>query len=495
MTRFLVLLACASTLLLGACSDGSALPSATGKAGILAINAIEASPDINFLIEERSIGTIPYKAMSILQEYDDLDYTFNFDVFFSGGTTTEEPAEASEQAPAGHGEARVGDRVRLPPIAERQGVGEDGLHAGGPRAARMVRAQRARPAQQVCQTRLMQCRGEAAIGRPPVPHQDAVEVGAQDLGRLVKTAPLANRIHRGVRGRERPQPVPHRADAPAGFVWADDGTPADLLAQGGIGRGGHAGRTMQHLHEASGRHRQPEALTQERGHFAERHTDLFVQERNQRDGARPQVDVGGAYRVRGLQRMPTLHAAPTLRALPDGDVKAPDDWLDDGEVFLILRRHAQQVQHPATPRTRLGKRGVVGRIDLCGNRAARPAPIPAAGPPPRPPAAALGPILGKRRGLPEPGPPRGRKLLLQALVLLFQPIPLPLPLVAIVRRACQGFAQPSDFCLLALDQRIAFDPRRLSPFICHTRFMADSPQKYKYKIVSLAASPAKQRPI
>ena len=87
MTRFFVLLACASTLLLGACSDGSALPTATGKAGILAINAIEASPDINFLIEERSIGTIPYKAMSILQEYDDLDYTFNFDVFFSGGTS------------------------------------------------------------------------------------------------------------------------------------------------------------------------------------------------------------------------------------------------------------------------------------------------------------------------------------------------------------------------------------------------------------------------
>lgn len=88
MTRFFVLLACAGTVLLGACSDGSALPTATGKAGILAINAIEASPEINFLIEVRAIGTIPYKAMSILQEYDDLDYTFNFDVFFSGGTTT-----------------------------------------------------------------------------------------------------------------------------------------------------------------------------------------------------------------------------------------------------------------------------------------------------------------------------------------------------------------------------------------------------------------------
>ena len=54
--------------------------------------------------------------------------------------------------------------------------------------------------------------------------------------------------------------------------------------------------------------------------------------------------------------MPALHAATTVCALPDGHVKAPDEWPDDGEVFLILRRHAQPVQRPATPRTCLGER-------------------------------------------------------------------------------------------------------------------------------------------
>ena len=181
---------------------------------------------------------------------------------------------------------------------------------------------------------------------------------------------------------------------------------------------------MQHVHEASGRHGQPEALTQERGHFRERHADFFVQARNQRDGARPQVDVGGPHRVRGLQGMAALHAAPALRALPDRHIKAPDDGLDAGEVLLVLRRHVLQHQRPPTPRTCRRKRGVVGRIDLGGNRAPCPAPIPAASPPARPPAAALGPILGERRGLSEPGAPRGREQPCEALVLALQPLVL-----------------------------------------------------------------------
>ena len=161
---------------------------------------------------------------------------------------------------------------------------------------------------------------------------------------------------------------------------------------------------MQHLHEPPGRHRQPEALPQECGHLGEWHADLLVQARNQCDGARPQVDVGGPHRVRGLQRMATLHAAPALCALPDGHMKAPDDRPDDGEIFLVLRRHALQCHHPAAPRTRRRERGLVGRINPGGNRAARPAPIPAAGSSARLPAVALGPILGERRGLPEPRP-------------------------------------------------------------------------------------------
>ena len=58
-----------------------------------------------------------------------------------GGRRVEESSEAREQAPAGHGEAVLGDRVRLPSITECEGVGEDRLHAGCPRTARMIRGQ------------------------------------------------------------------------------------------------------------------------------------------------------------------------------------------------------------------------------------------------------------------------------------------------------------------------------------------------------------------
>ena len=182
--------------------------------------------------------------------------------------------------------------------------------------------------------------------------------------------------------------------------------------------------------------------------------------------------------------MPPLHAAATVRALPDGHVKAPDDGLDEREVFLILRRHAELVQRPATPRTRLGERGGVGRIDPCGNGPTRPTSIPATGPPPRPPAVALGPILGERCGLPETGPPRGGQLLREA----FTPT---LPPVAIARDTRHLLAQAREVPLLSLDQIVAIVPGRARALIGHATFMADSPKKYKRKIVSLAVSPAK----
>ena len=404
-----------------------------------------------------------------------------------GGRRVEESSEAREQAPAGHGEAVLGDRVRLPSITECEGVGEDRLHAGCPRTARMIRGQGARSAHQVRQTRLMQRRREAAIRRPPVSHQDAVKVGAQHLGRLVEAAPVAHAIHRSLRRGKRPQPVPHRADPPAGLVGAHDGTAADLCAQRGVGRGGHAGRAMQHLHEPPGRHRQPEALPQECGHLGEWHADLLVQARNQCDGARPQVDVGGPHRVRGLQRMATLHAAPALCALPDGHMKAPDDRPDDGEIFLVLRRHALQCHHPAAPRTRRRERGLVGRINPGGNRAARPAPIPAAGSSARLPAVALGPILGERRGLPEPRPPRGCKLPLQALVLPLQSIvltlqalvltshliPLASQLIPLPLRSRCHLPQPRDLLAVLPDLRVPIGSGTRA-LIGHAILMTDS---------------------
>jgi hypothetical protein len=84
MNRKAFLLALAVAFLLSACSDGSSLPSATGKANISAINAIYGSPSLRFMIEERGLGEIPYKGISGVESYDDLDYIFNFEVTYAG---------------------------------------------------------------------------------------------------------------------------------------------------------------------------------------------------------------------------------------------------------------------------------------------------------------------------------------------------------------------------------------------------------------------------
>jgi len=86
MKQTVFLLALATSLLLGACVGDSKLPKATGKASITAINAIQGSPTLNFLIEERSIGTVAYKGTSTSGRYDDLEYDFNFDALFAGDT-------------------------------------------------------------------------------------------------------------------------------------------------------------------------------------------------------------------------------------------------------------------------------------------------------------------------------------------------------------------------------------------------------------------------
>lgn len=84
MKRTAITLTLTAAFLLGACGGDSKFPVATGKASIRAINAIQASSSVNFLIEERAIGNLNYRSASSVANYDDLDYTFNFDVFFAG---------------------------------------------------------------------------------------------------------------------------------------------------------------------------------------------------------------------------------------------------------------------------------------------------------------------------------------------------------------------------------------------------------------------------
>jgi len=86
MQRNLRILSCALVLLAAGCGGDSSLPEATGKGSIRTINAIPTSPEINFLIEEQTLSNVNYQGATNPVEYDDLNYTFNFEVFYAGET-------------------------------------------------------------------------------------------------------------------------------------------------------------------------------------------------------------------------------------------------------------------------------------------------------------------------------------------------------------------------------------------------------------------------
>ncbi len=71
--------------ILGGCAE-TQLPQATGKGTINALNAMPASPSVGFLIEERVLGSVGYKATLGAQPFDDLSYNFNFEFIFPGDT-------------------------------------------------------------------------------------------------------------------------------------------------------------------------------------------------------------------------------------------------------------------------------------------------------------------------------------------------------------------------------------------------------------------------
>ena len=79
MTRTTLLAIIAATAVAG-CGSDSALPEATGDGTVRMINAIPTSPEIGFLIEERALESVAYKNNSSPQSWDDLTYTFNFDI-------------------------------------------------------------------------------------------------------------------------------------------------------------------------------------------------------------------------------------------------------------------------------------------------------------------------------------------------------------------------------------------------------------------------------
>lgn len=78
---------CLTAIILGACSGDSAFPVATGESSVRAINTIPTAPAFSFLIEERLIGNVEFGTSSVSSRYDDLQYTFNFEVALAGNQT------------------------------------------------------------------------------------------------------------------------------------------------------------------------------------------------------------------------------------------------------------------------------------------------------------------------------------------------------------------------------------------------------------------------
>lgn len=59
---------------------------ATGKGFMVAVNAIVDAPDVQFRIEERTLGAIAFANATQANRYDDLNYTFNFDYSIAGAS-------------------------------------------------------------------------------------------------------------------------------------------------------------------------------------------------------------------------------------------------------------------------------------------------------------------------------------------------------------------------------------------------------------------------
>ncbi len=184
--------------------------------------------------------------------------------------------------------------------------------------------------------------------------------------------------------------------------------------------------------------------------------------------------------------MAALDATPTLRAVADLDVEAPHDGAHHREIFLILRRHAGQLDGAAAVRTRGRRRCSAGLVNLRRTRAARLPAVVRTSAPAGSPAATLGPVLGEGRGLPESCPPRRVELLLEVFTAALPPIPVALPLIPVALDPRQLLPQPCDLSLLFLNAAIAGILFRPGTLPWHPTVMPDPLEKYKSEILDLA---------
>lgn len=185
----------------------------------------------------------------------------------------------------------------------------------------IVEHHRATAPQQVGETRLVGGLRELAIGRPAVALEDAGIVGAEHPRRLRKAAPVLNRVDRGGRGGECPQPMQVTTDFPPGFIGGDDGTATHHGAERIVGRLRLTRGAVDGVDQAATRNREAEPVVEQLRDPGEREPTLFVENDGERHGLRPELHGRRPEGIRRLERMATLDPAMARRALADGDAK------------------------------------------------------------------------------------------------------------------------------------------------------------------------------
>ena len=323
-------------------------------------------------------------------------------------------------------------------------------------------------------TGLMSSADKLPIRRPAVTDEDTRIVGAERPRRLREPAAVFDRIRRRVGRREGPQPVRVATDLPAGFIGCDDWTAADVRAQRRIRRLRLARCPMDRVDKSPARDRQPETIVEQRRDPAEREPALFIEDDGQRHGLRPELHRRGAERIGGLQAMPALHAAATLRALADGHAKLVDNGPLHREIFLILGDDAALPDGTTAIRTVRGQRRLVRDIDARRPTPMRLTAIGAARLAPRSRRVLLGQASRERRRLARGAPARHFELFFQPLIFAPQPIALDL-------RAPHVLPEPLVFTPQFLNDLLRLTRRRIRRAPRHDMVMPDSHGQYKIK--------------
>jgi hypothetical protein len=183
---------------------------------------------------------------------------------------------------------------------------------------------------------------------------------------------------------------------------------------------------MDRLHHSPACDRESEAITEQPHEAAEGQPALFIQDDGEGDGLRAQLHGRGTERVRGLQRVPSLHAAVTLPTLPDGHAKLVHDWPLHGEIFVILRDDVAPLDRAAAVRAVGRQRDVMRHVHTRRRPPMRLRAVGGSCLAARPIGMFRGEPTRERRGLPIGPTARHLEFLFQPLVFPSQPVALDL---------------------------------------------------------------------